>query len=128
MPQFLTFTEQQGFSIRTGNPADFGTYQVELTATVDGPSTVGEVDLIYTFELKRCQLDEVSQSSAIPNMEYIIGTGPLTIPTNVANMFDECDVTFELTMNGQPYDPQIINLDENQRAIIVDSDDIALNK
>ena len=61
-------------------------------------------------------------------MEYIIGTGPLTIPTNVANMFDECTVTFELTMNGQPYDPQIINLDENQRAIIVDSDDIALNK
>ena len=54
LPGFLTFDQETGFEVRTSNPADFGTYSIELTATVNGPNTVGEVDQVYVFTLDRC--------------------------------------------------------------------------
>lgn len=54
LPQWLSFDPVNGFTVLSGNPNDFGTYLIELTATVDGPNTVSEIDLIYTFTLGRC--------------------------------------------------------------------------
>ena len=123
LPQFLTFSPQTGFQVQTSNPNDFGTYSIELTATVNGPNTVGEVDLVYTFTLGRCQLDQVFQVSNIQDVTYIIGTGPLIVDTFIQNTFSECPLTFELTQNGQPYDEDTLDLLEEDRIIVIESSD-----
>ena len=99
LPSFITFSQEQGIQIKSSDPNDKGIYQVELTATVDGPSNAGEVDVLYTITLERCQLDRVTQSLPIPDsIVYSIGSGPLPIDTNVSNLFDECPLLCELEM------------------------------
>ena len=72
-------------------------------------------------------MDTVEQSQPVTDIQYTIGAGPSTISTNIENLFEECQVTFELTQNGQPYDTSIFTLDENDREIIIETDDLGLN-
>jgi len=39
----------------------------------------------------------VSQPLSIPDITYNIGRGPLTVPTNIKNLFPECPITFTMT-------------------------------
>ena len=97
LPSFLIYSEEEGFNLETNNPDDFGVNLIELTASINGPNSVGNVDIIYTFTLGRCQLDFVTQSSPIGSISYVIGTGPLIVLSNIENKFEECPLSFELT-------------------------------
>ena len=113
--------------MQSSNPADFGSYQIELTATVNGPDIVGGVDIVYTFNLGRCQLDSLFQTSPISDLSYTIGTGPKFISTNIENNFPECGLSFELTQNGQAYDTSLFELRPQDRLIVLQTDDRSLN-
>ena len=49
------------------------------------------------------------------------------MPTNVENYFSECTLSFELTQNGQPFDPQLFSIDADGRIIQVNSQNSNLN-
>ena len=49
------------------------------------------------------------------------------MPTNIINSFEECDISFEFLQNGQPVDPLIFTINEDDRAIIIDTDDTGTN-
>ena len=60
-------------------------------------------------------------------MNYVIGNGPSIVDTFISNQFAECPLQFELTQNGQPFDDTIFTLDEEDRIIIIDTDDRTQN-
>ena len=129
LPDFITFSQDAGgFSINSSDPNDYGVYQVELTATVDGPSNAGAAALLYTFTLDRCQLDRVTQSLPIPDsIKYSIGSGALPIDTNVSNLFSECPLLCELEMQEDYEVPSFVMFNKDECSIEINSADKNLN-
>ena len=111
----------------TDNPAHSGTYQIQLEIYVDGPSSVGTKTVIYTIEISRCKLDQLSQTQ-ISDITYYFGQGPMVVDSGVTHQFPECEVTLVLTMvNGQPYDPEIFSVDQEDRSFTIETEDTDLD-
>lgn len=127
LPDFITFSADKGFELKSSDPNDFGMYEVLLSATVDGPSRVGTVTVRYWFNVGRCLLDTMNQAQPIGDVQYMIDSGPLVVATNIENLFDECPLTFELTQNGGPFDTDIFFIDIQARTIVIETDDMDLD-
>lgn len=54
LPDFIKFDGVNGFELSSSDPNDFGIYNVQLSATVNGPNKVGTITQMYYFTVGRC--------------------------------------------------------------------------
>lgn len=113
--------------IETDDPNDFGTLTVTLRIEPASSSPVNPVEVVYTVNLNRCKLDEVTTTTAISDFEITIGENPITVGPNMVNLFPECPVSYRLTQDGElPGDfyQGVFSFNTETGVLVVDDNDI----
>jgi len=103
LPPFMAIVEAENkLQVLSSDPANRGTYTVDLRITPAGPTSVGTQIVSYTFTISACRIDTVSFTTAIADFTYTINSGAVFKSGDFSNLYVECGVTYTLVEQGQP--------------------------